>query len=279
MNAALDPIAAAAPVNLETLHRHVDALPALPQALLQALATLRSDTASAEECAAPIARDPAMAARTLRLANSAFYGMQGRVVTVRDAVHLLGRGTLTALLTAAAMTAQFAPSRCAGFNLAAFWRHALATAIAAQSLAAETGFDEETAFITGLMHDIGLLALAACFPAELASALAAEGPALAAERAVFGLDHAAVGAMITRRWHFPEPVVSAIAEHHAAPAAEPTQPALRDLVQLADAVAHSLDIDAAAFTSLTLSPAQCRRVVERTESGVAALCQALGVDA
>jgi len=275
MNTTLAPAAA---IDLEPLRRHVDALPALPQALLQALAMLRSDDASAEDCAAPIARDPGMTARALRLANSAFYGMAGRVATVRDAVNMLGRGTLSALLTAAAVTAQFAPGRCPGIDLSAFWRHALATAIAAQALAAETGFDEEVAFTTGLLHDIGRLALAACFPAELAAVQAGGqtgGPLLDAERAVFGLDHAAVGAMITRHWHFPAAVVTAIAEHHAAATAPPV---LVDLVQLADAVAHALEFDAATCARLALSPAQCQRVVERTEGGIAALCQALGVD-
>lgn len=270
------------PVDLALLRRHVDNLPALPQALLQALAMLRSDDASAEDCANPIARDPAMAARALRLANSAFYGMPGRVATVRDAVHLLGRGTLGALLTAAAVTAQFAPGRCTGIDLPSFWRHALATAVAAQALAAETGFDEERAFTVGLLHDIGRLALAACFPVELAAvqALADAASPLAAERVAFGLDHAAVGAMITCHWHFPASVVEAIAGHHAATSTAGAElPALTDLIQLADAVAHGLDLDAAASARLSLSPTQCRRVVERTESGVVALCQALGVDA
>jgi len=290
--AARRPARPGAAIDGDLLRRQIGQLPALPQAVLKVLAILRREDASAEECAQHIVSDQAMTARTLRLANSAFYGVPGRVGTIRDAIHMLGRRTLGALLTTAAVTSQFGRCSCPGFDFAAFWRHALGSAIAAQSLAGELGADEDLAFTAGLLHDIGRLALAAYFPAELGAALARaradDGPALEAEREAFGDDHAGIGAMIAAHWHFPGPVADAITQHHA-PAAAP-RATLADIVHLADAIAHSLDlngdddemvpeIDASSWARLGLSPAQCLRVFERTENGVAALCQALGVDA
>ncbi len=284
-------------ISPELLRGHVGRLPALPQAVLQLLAELRRDDSSADDCAQHIVHDQAMTARTLRLANSAFYGAPGRVATIRDAIQMLGRRTLGALLTTAVVSGQFSPGRAAGFDFAAFWRHALGTALAAQSLALETGADDDLAFTAGLLHDMGRLLLAAHYPAELALALAQaqadDSPLLDAEQAALGTDHACIGAMVAAHWSFPPAVAAAIADHHAPPTctgSAAAAPALADLVHVADAITHALglnggdadmvpDIDAAAWARLALSPAQCLRVFDRTEQGVLGLCQALGVSA
>lgn len=283
------------PIDLLRLHQRVRELPALPQAVLEVLAVLRRDDSSTDACAERIARDQSMAARTLKLANSAFYGVAGRVATVRDAVHLLGRRTLVSLLTTAAVSAPFGPGLAGPhFTFARFWRHALGTALAAQAIARELGHDEELAFTAGLLHDIGQLALATHFPVEFgavcAAARAADLPSRPAEEAVLGLDHAAVGTLIARHWRFPGHVAQAIAQHHT-PQPDPGHPrsaSLADVVHVADAIAHALDlsqaadeavpdVDLAAWARLALSPPTCLRLFEHTESGVAALCDALGV--
>lgn len=271
----------------------VSSLPVLPQAVIEALRILRSDQASADDCAERISCDQALAARTLRLANSAFYGMPGRVATIRHAHDVLGRRTLGALLTTAAVSTQFGHGSGPGFDFASFWRHALGTAVAAQALALETGADDEQAFIAGLLHDIGRLALAAYFAESLAGAVLAaraqDLPLVVAERQLLGVDHAEVGAMIAAHWHFPIVVVAAILEHH-----EPAQggtaapPTMTCLVQAADAIVHALDLNGAedeavpvvsdaTWDHLGLTPAQVLRVFERTEAGVEALSEALSL--
>ena len=87
--------------------RRMTELPPLPAAVAEVLDALRHGPPSLERCVELIERDPALAARTLRLANSAFYGVSGRVASLSDAVHLLGRHTLSTLLTAATVKAQF----------------------------------------------------------------------------------------------------------------------------------------------------------------------------
>lgn len=276
------------------LRQRVSELPALPQAVMEVLAILRSENARTEDCAERIARDQSMTARTLRLANSAFYGVPGRVATIRDAVHLLGRRTLGSLLTTAAVSAQFGACHCPGFDFGVFWRHALGVAIAAQAIAHELALDEDLAFTSGLLHDIGRLALAAHFPTEqaavMAHARAADVPMLEAEHAVLALDHTQVGAMIASHWRFPEAVVQAITQHHAPTAARAPGPlaSMADVVHVADAMTHALDLshcdneavpelDELAWERLALKPTHCLRVFERTEAGVAALCQALSL--
>jgi putative nucleotidyltransferase with HDIG domain len=275
-------------IDLQAMGRRIGELPKLPQAVLDVMALLRREDSSAEDCAAAIARDAGMAVLTLRLANSAFYGVAGRVASMRDAMQLLGRRTLSGLLATAAVSARVPRPACAGFDFVGFWRHALGTAIAAQCLARELALDDDAAFTAGLLHDVGELVLAAHWPdalaATIAAAAAADRPRAEVEAALLGVDHGAIGARLAHHWHFPAEVAEAIGLHHR-PAAGA---ALADLVHVADAVVHALDLDDApaarvpalcpdAWARLAPKPAQLLRTFDKTETGVAAMCQALGV--
>lgn len=279
-----------APLDAAWLRQRVDALPALPQAVRCAQQALQREDSDDAECAALLARDPAIAARVLRLANSPFYGRPGRIATLADAVTVLGRRTLDTLMTTAAVAAGFRPRDCPGFDFPAFWRHAFGTALVAQALAQARGADGAQAFSAGLLHDIGRLVLAVHAPQALAAAQALAGaralPPLQAERDALGLDHAAVGGLIAAHWQFPPAVVAAIVGHHGPTADEVDSPA--GLVQAADAVVHALDLCAAAdervpatdpaiWQRLALSTDDWRRVFAQTEAGVAALAQALAL--
>jgi putative nucleotidyltransferase with HDIG domain len=290
--APIDRSAGPAGIDAELVRRRVGELPALPQAVMQALAILRSDNPRIDDCAARIAVDAALTARTLRLANSAFYGVSGRVATLQDAIHVLGTQTLAALLTAAAVLPHLADRQRLGAEYDVFWRHALGTALASQALARLQGIGADLAFTAGLLHDIGRLALATHFPDEhLAVARCAaetDVSLLSAERRLLAIDHAEVGAMIARNWHFPAAVVQAIALHHEPPAPSDGghRATLVDIVHLANAVAHALDlsqlpdelvpdIDPGAWARLALTPAQGLQLLAHTEVGVQALALAL----
>lgn len=281
-----------APIDPVRLRQALRELPPLPQAALQALAALRDEDSSDALCAELVGRDQALVARTLRLANSPFYGMPGRVASVRQAVQLLGRQTLASLLTLATLAGQFDAAACATFSYSAFWRHALGTALAARGLSRALNRGDEPAFTAGLLHDIGRLALAVNFPAETATVLACvpaadEGPA-ALERRLLGIDHLDVGAQVAAQWHFPPEVLLAIAGHHA-PRGQPGAAAcLVDIVHVADTIAHALDLagdaqervpplDEAAWARLALPQPALLAVLRETEAGVATLAQTMGL--
>jgi putative nucleotidyltransferase with HDIG domain len=271
----------------------VAALPALPQAVLSAIALLQDETSTTHACADAVAADPAIAAQVLRLANAAAYGRSGRVGCVHDAIALLGRRTAGAMLTAAAVTARFRTAHCPGFDLPAFWRTAVASGIAAQTLALELGVDSGLAFTGGLLHDLGRLVMVARLPAAMGQALAwarlHDQPLEVAEHEVLGIDHAEVGALVAQHWQLPPALVAAIGGHHGtALAANPDHQALCDLVQAADAIVHALDLHHAEdervpmlapdlAERLDLTPARCARALTVTEQGVASLAEALAL--
>lgn len=281
-----------APIDRAELQHCLAELPPLPQAALDAMAALRDETLGGQRCAELIGHDQALAARTLRLANSAFYGVPGRVVSLADAVQLLGRRTLGSLLSVALLARQFDARHCPPLSFSAFWRHAMAAALASRSLAAALNVDQDQAFIGGLLHDVGRLALAARFPAQTSAALQhaqeRDSGLPEAERAILGTDHVEVGVQVARHWRFPAVVVQAIAEHHAPRPAAGGGPSLGDIVHAADALAHALDLagdeheivpalDAAAWERLALPQRVLLQTLADTERGVAELALALGV--
>lgn len=276
----------------EALQRCLGNLAPLPQAILDALEALRDESLGSEACAQMLGHDPALAARALRLANSAFYGVPGRVTTLRDAVHLLGRRTLSSLLTVALLAPQAATRLGPPLSAATFWRHALGAAFAARGLAEALHADAELAFVTGLLHDIGRLTLAAHFPDELQSAIRlAQGNdqgITEVEDEQLGTSHVQVGAMVTLHWRFPPAVAQAIASHHAPQAASDGRASLADVVHVADAMAHALDLNAdphervppldpGAWERIALPPRVLLPVLRAAERGVAELSLALGI--
>ena len=280
-------------IGVDRLRRGVTSLPSLPQAVQDALAVLNDEGASVGAVAERIEHDQVLAARTLRAANTAFYGAPGRVATIRSAIGVLGLRTVAALLTTASVSAQFPGSaRCPEFRFSSFWRHTLTTALTSRGLAKAIGMDAEVAFTAGLLHDIGALVLATQFPAEFGIALrhAREHdlPLLGAERAVLDVDHCAAGAVLAEHWRLPVPVARAIAQHHA-PVPDPGgEPSLSELVHVADALAHGTQTEDGTDDSVPLvtvevwsrfgidAPA-CLDVLRSTRASVEALCEALSL--
>ena len=254
-------------------------LPPMPAVVTDLLATIDKPDTSINDIAAKVARDQALAARTLRLANSSFFGLRQPVATMRHAITVLGLRAVRNLVAAAAVVGQLRPSARTDFDLEAFWRHSIAAAVSAGLIAREIRTDESTAFMAGLLHDVGRLVLVTCFPdrQSLLEPGATPESFLAAERAIFGLDHVAVGVELARHWNFPAVIAEAIGGHHAPPRDGPLT--LVDLVCAADAFARSLGyrdecsghpepLNTARATRLGLAPDTCASLLEEARAQV-----------
>lgn len=224
----------------------VSNLPALPEIVLELLATIDQETASIDYLAGRLSRDQVLSAKVLRLANSSFYGFPGRVASVRDAMVVLGIRVVRSLVTAAGI-AQRLPKPPAGQPAAnEIWRHAFATATCARAIASAQSLDLEAAFTAGLIHDLGRLVLLVHFPAAyqaVREGARSDGSFLAeAERRVLGIDHAEVGYELALRWRLPEAIGVAVRDHHQT--ANASAASLADVVHVADVLVHALDLEA-----------------------------------
>jgi putative nucleotidyltransferase with HDIG domain len=219
-------------------------LPALPAAVLDLLDLFARDAIENHVLAAKIALDPALSAKTLRLANSSFYGLARHVSSLGDAVAVLGLRTMRSIVTTAALASGAPRPACDGFDLQTFWRHAIAVAVATKLVALEIGADPEAAFTAGLLHDMGRLAMASAHPKLYAQVLAhgdTHGDELARrEHEMFGVDHAEAGALVAEHWRFPQVIVDAIGGHHPRRLAAGGA-ALTHQVGLGDQLVHALD--------------------------------------
>ena len=228
----------------EQLAESVQDLPSLPAVVMELLSNIEQDNIDISVLAKKVSYDQALTAKTLRLANSSSFGLQVKVATIQQAITFLGFQTTRNLITTAAVTGCFPNGLCPGFNDKAFWRHSIATAACARSLARRLRFNQDVAFTAGLLHDIGRLVLVTGHPQAYGEVLAwrsrHDGEWLEAERAVLGIDHVDAGVALAEHWNFSDTMRQAIAYHHA-----PETPGagfLAAIVHVANAVVHALDL-------------------------------------
>jgi len=173
-------------------------LPVLPQIVSQVLTLADDPNASARSMERLIEADAAIAAKILRVASSAFYG-NTPVPTIGRAISILGMNTIRALVVGIAYQ-QIMSGRTQSqlFSKVDFWRHCLATAIAARVLGKilmPTKADD--LYCAGMLHDVGLLVLDRFAPGDLDSALKTameDGmPLYQAEDMLYGFNHAMIG--------------------------------------------------------------------------------------
>jgi HD-like signal output (HDOD) protein len=218
----------------------VQSLPALPMVVNAVSRRIVNSSANAREIARLLAHDQALTARVLKLANSAFYAPKEPVRSPEQAVVMLGFGTVRGIVLKASIFSAYDVTRARSF-----WLHALGTACAARAVAQVSGVvNGEDAFIMGLLHDVGKLALDEFLPdlyAPVREAVAKEGGLIrAAEMRLLGCDHAAVGRFLCEHWSLPAMYRDAIAGHHDLSLVQDKHQPVAACVQLADIIARSL---------------------------------------
>lgn len=224
----------------DDLVAEITQLPVQPGAAMRLLWMLEDPRTSAADLGRLIESDPALSTQVIRLANTAFYGLSGKVASAWRAVTVLGLATVRALATTAAFDLFSEKGRSVPDQ---FWPHSVATAAASAALARRVGVQANNAFSAGLLHDVGSALLFRRAPHRYDTVLervANEGVSLAeAEHDEFGFTHADVGAAALGVMKFPPDLVEAISLHHHRPSEVGSL--LGRLLIAADAVALRVD--------------------------------------
>lgn len=227
-------------MTLEQIVRANDDLPALPLAVQRVVTMTQSGDSSAQAIADELALDAALAARVLRLANSAYYGYARQVSSLKEGVVILGmRAVRNLAIVAGTMPWMRRPLPGYCLESGQLLRHSMGIAVGAQTIARMAGLRDTTdqAYVAGLLADVGKLALSRCLNSQLASMLVlgkeSGMPFDQVEKHVIGFDHAEVGAFLIANWNLPTNLVDAVANHHHPSALEEPNP-LADCVHLAD---------------------------------------------
>ena len=220
-------------------------LAAVSPAALKLISLLEQPELANEEVVATLKHDAILTAKLLRVCNSPSLGFDEPIGSVDQAVLLLGYWqVLQMTLSLALGDALAAPM--ANYAVAAneLWRHSLVVAVAAEVLVRKgpvSAVDPAIAFTTGLLHDIGKLAMNQALTAKSLNAIryriAEHGASrVEAEKEIVGCDHAEVGGCLLQLWRLPDPIIEGVANHHA-PVIEPGG-RLSPVINVANCVAH-----------------------------------------
>jgi HD-like signal output (HDOD) protein len=192
-------------------------LPPFPQVAIRVLQLANNENVQLHQICDLISSDPAFASEVLTVANSLLYAPHFPSTTILQAIAVLGANTLQGMCVTVGVRAYLGKTMSQP-AMRCLWRHNLACAIIAERLAATGFIDKDQAYTSGILHDVGRIALAVIQPREYAALLerhcGAPETILAAERELFGWDHCETGHQLVADWNLPDEFAGVVADHH-----------------------------------------------------------------
>lgn len=206
---------------LQGLVAGMKTIPSLPALYTSIKKEVESESASLKTIEALISKDMGMTAKILQLVNSAYFGRRGNVSTTEQAVKILGLDMIQTLILTAHVISQFDGEEIPLLHLDRLWAQGLETGVLARMITKAEGcgaLEIEQAYTAGLLHDVGILLLAANvrdrYSRILVTAESETKSLWEMEQAEFGTSHAEVGAYLLGLWGLSDPIVEAVAYHH-----------------------------------------------------------------
>jgi len=221
----------------------------MPQILVKLLAHLQADDLGMQELAALIAKDAGMTGKLLTVANSSAYHRANRSANLEQSLVSLGTDMIKTLVISDSVFQTFNNFPHSGStDLRAFWKNSLAAAVIARDAARRMDYPHlEEAYLAGLLHNVGRLALLATAPKEYAFNFTArdDEDLCAVEQRTLQITHTEAGAWLIERWQLDSFLADAVLYHHeSSERLESAHPLIR-IVRLAHVLSAHPD-DAAA---------------------------------
>jgi HD-like signal output (HDOD) protein len=220
----------------------------LPEVTTKIVRVVEDPRATAHDMHEIVRTDPGLAAKILKVVNSAFYGLPSQIGSLDRAILMLGLSAVKNIALAASLSRLFNVDAVSDqFTARDVWRHSVAVGVCARLLATAGGkIPADEAFVAGLVHDMGLIAAQQLYPARLREAVEQcqnlSMPFINAESALIGVDHQALGGALAAKWRFPPALLCAISYHHEPlTLAQPEFRALSGVVYVADTLCCSAD--------------------------------------
>jgi putative nucleotidyltransferase with HDIG domain len=281
------------PKLLDDIIRQMPRLLPLPRVIDRALSLIQDQRSSMAHVAQVIDNDPALAAKLLHLANSAFYFSHRRVGTVEQAMVRVGFTAAREMLLSTAVWQMMEGKDDLGvLRRADLWRHSVGTALCARALVGLIGgCRADEAYTAGLLHDVGKMPLALFSQTSVVKALALAGSKCSlaqAEVQVLGFHHGDVGGRLLESWNISSSLVEAVRHHHTPPNDPDEQ--LPAIVHVANSVSDMMGlsvwpslvrppVSAAAFASLGLCADDLEKVMTEARRALQEVEQSLGIAA
>lgn len=230
------------PPGLQKAMTRVTEISSLPEVTTRIVEVVEDPKSTAQDMHDIVKHDPALAAKILKVVNSAFYGLPSQIASLDRAIVMLGLSAVKNIALAASLSRLFRPGAISErFAARDLWTHCISVGVCARLLADQAGFGQvEETFVAGLVHDVGLLVEYQLFADKL-KAVAERCEVepqdfCAAEREIIGADHQAFGAALAAKWKFPPGLRCAISHHHSPEKLKPEFKRVVMAIQIADTV-------------------------------------------
>jgi len=202
--------------------KKAEKIPTIPGVALEIQRIVADPRSAADDLSRIIQNDQSLTAKTMRMVNSAYYGLRQKVKSVKQAVVILGFNTVKSLAVSAALLDRFPTGgEVNGFHRGKFWEHTIGVACISRMLAQRLKVpkdEEEVYFISGLLHDLGKVILDQYFPDRFREVLdmiqSNRCSFFEAERTLGGVNHAEIGGILAAQWEFPPEHIAALRFHH-----------------------------------------------------------------
>jgi len=230
-------------INLDIQNRlsSVD-LPTVPQVLVKLMELCQSTNINLPELVDLIACDVALTTKILKQANSPLYKHNNKQANLLQSIQILGMDMIKLICISESVYHVFGVfSQIDDSTLDGFWKHSVLTAVSARLIAKKMNYHSiEEAYLAGLLHDVGRLALLSSEP-SIIDFFAKDNDLLCAlERKMFKFTHAEASAWIIGQWNFDSSLSdSALYHHEKTTRLENTHPLIR-IVSFAELLAHHL---------------------------------------
>lgn len=210
--------------NVRVEIQKIDYLPPMPSIAQEILIASNDASSDMDDIARIIKKDPALTAKILGMANSAFFGFGRNVTTIEEAIiNVLGLDLVKGFALSLAMSSVFDPSKCDSFDINRYWCSAFLTAELASGFTnhidEKQALDANQLYLYGLLHNIGILVLVNRFP-NIMTELFTEAMAdrekrlIEYEKNTIDFNHHEAGAWLAEKWKLPYEIIDVIEHHH-----------------------------------------------------------------
>jgi diguanylate cyclase (GGDEF)-like protein len=207
------------PKGIERLIRQKIDIPSPPRIVVRILEAVQDEDNCFAELGRIISADPALTARILRIANSSLYGCSGKIKTIETALTILGLNALKNIALSFIIVSRLQGQSNELFDFEYFWKRSVTASVAAQQVSEMLQGSREDVFVTGLLHDIGILVMylnmTDTYREVLTTKRATGAPNALIEKQLIGFNHCELGGALLKQWGLPASIYLPVFYHHS----------------------------------------------------------------
>lgn len=206
--------------DMDKVLQRVEQIPTIPVISQKIMEISGDENAVVRDFVRIIEKDQALAAKILRVANSAFYGFLSKVTSLEHALVILGINEVRSVVLGCSVYKFFSRSGSNGFDRTRFWKHSIICSQVARFLGTRFNVPNgNSLFLAGLIHDIGKVVVDQYFQEDFQQILehvsSNKTTFSKAEKKVLGTTHDQIAGKLLKQWRFPNEVVTQVSNHHA----------------------------------------------------------------